>query len=143
MLEVSAMRRRTKARSFEHNQLGVTFFQSGAIDLAIEQFSLAIKRAPWVPSYWLNLGIALLEKDVLDEAQSALQRTIALQPDNQSAYYHQAQLYKKRGNEQAVRSAYEKAIELNPHSYLAQRAREYLEGWHPRIITRNDIKGPP
>ena len=29
------MARRTKATSFEHNQLGVTFFQSGAVDLAI------------------------------------------------------------------------------------------------------------
>ena len=132
------MPRRTKVRSFEHNQLGVTFFQSGAVDLTIEQFRLAIKRAPWVPSYWLNLGIALLERDTLNEAQLALDRAIALQPNNQSAYYHLAQLYKKLGNEEAVRSAYAKAVQLSPHTYLADRAREYLEGWHPRIVTRSD-----
>lgn len=135
------MPRRTKARSFEHNQLGVTFFQSGAIDLAIEQFRLALKRAPWVSSYWLNLGIALLDKDVLGEAQSALEHAMALQPDSQSAYYHLAQLYKKLGNEQAVRTAYEKAIEINPHTYLAHRACEYLEDWHPRIITSSGANG--
>lgn len=132
------MTRRTRAHSFEHNQLGVTFFQSGAVDLAIEQFSLAIKRAPWVPSYWLNLGVALLDKDSLDEAQSALDHALALQPNNQSAYYHLAQLHKRRGNEQAVRSAYAKAVQLNPHTYLADRAREYLEGWRPRIVTQSD-----
>jgi tetratricopeptide (TPR) repeat protein len=133
--------RRTKAHSFEHNQLGVTFFQSGAVHLAIEQFRLAIKRAPGVPSYWLNLGIALLDSDVLDEAQSALERAIKLQPDNQSAYYHLAQLYKKLGDELAVQSAYKRAIEINPHTYLADRACEYLENWHPRIVTSIGANG--
>lgn len=132
---------RTKARSFEHNQLGVTFFQSGAVDLAIEQFRLAIKRRSWVPSYWLNLGIALLDKGVLDEANSALERALALQPDSQSAYYHLAQLYKKRGDESAVRNAYEKTIELGPRTYFADRAREYLQGWRPRIVTLTDTNG--
>jgi len=136
------MPRRRKARSFEHNELGVTFFQSGALDLSIEQFRLAIKRAPWVSAYWLNLGIALLDKDVLDESQSSLEHAIALQPDSQSAYYHLAQLYKKRGKEENVRSAYEKAILLSPHTYLAERAREYLEDWHPRIITLSHSNDP-
>jgi len=125
-------------RSFEHNQLGVSFFESGAVDLAVEQFTLATKRAPWVPSYWLNLGVALLDKDALDEALSALEHALALKPNNQSAYYHLAQLYKKRGNDEAVRGAYEKVIELGPGSYMAQCAREYLEGWHPRIITSDN-----
>jgi hypothetical protein len=40
--------RRRRARGFEHNQLGVTFYRSGALDLAIEQFELATRRAPWV-----------------------------------------------------------------------------------------------
>jgi tetratricopeptide (TPR) repeat protein len=128
------MARRTKAHAFEHNQLGVTFFQSGAIELAIEQFMKATRRAWWVPSYWLNLGVALLDKGELDEAESALMRAIALNPRSQSACFHLAQLNKKRCDEGAVRRAYEKTIELRPHTYLAQR-REYLEGWRPRIIT--------
>src|SRR2546426_7159270 len=129
------MARRTKARGFEHNQLGVTFFQSGAIELAIEQFTKATRRAWWVSSYWLNLGVALLGKGELDEAESALKRAIALNPKSQSAYFHLAQLNKERGDDAAVRSAYHKAIELGPCTHLAQRAREYLAGWRPRIIT--------
>jgi Flp pilus assembly protein TadD len=125
---------RKKAHSYEHNQLGVTFFESGALDLAIEQFRLATKRAPWVASYWLNLGVALLDNGSLDEALLVLQQVIALKPNNQSAYYHLAQLYKKLGNDEAVRSAYQKTIELGPRTHLGDRAREYLEGWRPRII---------
>lgn len=129
------MGRRTKANASEHNRLGATFFQCGAVDLAIEQFTLAAKRAPWISSYWLNLGVALLDKGLLVEAESALERAISLNPESQSAYFHLAQLNKKRGDEAAVRRAYEKAIELGPHTYLAQRSREYLEGWRPSIIT--------
>jgi hypothetical protein len=36
--------------------------------------------------------------------------------------------------DEAVRSAYEKTIELGPRTYPGDRAREYLEGWRPRII---------
>ncbi len=131
------MARRTKARACEHNQLGVSFFQSGAIDLAIEQFKVATKRAPRVPSYWLNLGVALLDKGSLVAAEASLKRTLSLNPQSQSAYFHLAQLYKSRGEDDAaVRDAYEQAIALDPHTYLAQRAREHIEGWRPRIIRR-------
>jgi tetratricopeptide (TPR) repeat protein len=95
----------------------------------------ATRRAWWVPSYWLNLGVALLDKGELDEAESALMRAIALNAKSQSAYFHLAQLNKERGDDAAVRCAYQKAIELGPHTHLAQRAREYLEDWRPRIIT--------
>lgn len=128
------MARRTRAHAIEHNQLGVTFFQSGAIDLAIEQFRLATQRAPWVSSYWLNLGVALLDKDLPEQAEAAFQRTLTLNPKSQSAYFHLAQLYKKRGDEAAARRAYAQVIEIDPYTYLAQRAREHNEGWRPRII---------
>lgn len=128
------MGRKTQATAQEYNRLGATFYQAGAIDLAIEQFKIAARRAPWISSYWLNLGAALLDKAMLDEAESALNRAVSLNPESQSAYYHIAQLQKMRGDEKAVRLAYEKTIELDPYTYLAQRARERLEGWRPRFI---------
>jgi tetratricopeptide (TPR) repeat protein len=129
---------RIKGTASQHNQLGVTFYESGAIDLAIEEFRRATKRVPWVATYWLNLGAALLDKDKGEEAESALRRALRLKPNSQSAYYHLAQLYKKRGDQAATRAAYEKAIELGPHTHLADQAREYLENWHPRIWRPND-----
>jgi tetratricopeptide (TPR) repeat protein len=128
------MARRTKARAAEHNQLGVTFFRSGAVDLAVKQFTIATKQAPWVPSYWLNLGIAQLEQGAPAQAKSALERALVLNPKSQSAVFHLAQLYERRGDQAASRSAYLKAIELDPSTNLARRARERVEGWRPRII---------
>jgi tetratricopeptide (TPR) repeat protein len=131
---------RIKGTASQHNQLGVSFYESGAIDLAIQEFRRATKRVPWVATYWLNLGAALLDKAEDKEAESALSRALRLNPNSQSVYYHLAQLHKKRGDQSATRAAYEKAIELGPHTYLADRAREYLEGWHPRIWIPRDPK---
>lgn len=126
--------RRTKPRSFSHNQLGVTFFQSGAIELAVEQFTLAKRRAAWVSTYWLNLGVALLEQNELDKAEAALSRALKLNPQSQSAHFHLAQIHTKRGDETAARNAYQQVITLDPLTRFAQRAREHNEGWRPRLI---------
>ncbi|WP_041976910.1 tetratricopeptide repeat protein [Pyrinomonas methylaliphatogenes] len=126
--------RRRRARGFEHNQLGVTFYRSGALDLAIERFELATRRAPWVSSYWLNLGVAFLDKGILGKAEAAIKRALELDNKSQSAYFHLAKLHEKREDEAAAREAYEKAIELDPRTHLAQRARERLEEWHPRLL---------
>ncbi len=124
---------RIKGTASQHNQLGVTFYQSGAIDLAIEEFRRATKRRPSIATYWLNLGAALIDKAEIDEAELALKRGLELKPDSQSAYYHLAQVFAKRGDEPSVRAAYQKVIELGPNTYLAQRARERLDDWHPRF----------
>jgi tetratricopeptide (TPR) repeat protein len=58
----------------------VTFYESGAIDLAIEEFRRATKRVPRVATYWLNLGVALLDEDKNEEAESALKRALRLNP---------------------------------------------------------------
>ncbi|MER3426509.1 MAG: hypothetical protein C4334_00195 [Pyrinomonas sp.] len=128
------MARKRRARGSEHNQLGVTFYRSGALDLAIEQFELATRRAPWASSYWLNLGVALLSKGILDEAEAALSRALELDGESQSGYFHLAQLYEERGDEAAARGAFKKVIDLDPRTHLAQRARERLEGWRPRLL---------
>jgi protein O-GlcNAc transferase len=122
-----------KRTASQRNQLGVSFYQSGAIDLALEQFKRATRRAPWVASYWLNLGVALIDKDLLEEAESALERALELNPESQSAYFHLAQLFHKRHDDVSVRKCYEQAIELGPDTDLGRRAREYLDGWRPRF----------
>jgi len=127
------MSSRKRATARQHNQLGVTFFQSGAIDLAIEQFTRATKRAPWMATYWLNLGVALLDRGEVEQAETALKKSLELDPGSQSTYFHLAQLHSKRGDRSSANAAYLKVIELNAHSYLAQRARELTEGWHPKL----------
>lgn len=128
------MARKQNVTARQHNELGVTFFQSGALDLAIEQFRKARKRAPRVATYWLNLGVALLDKAELDEAESVLMQSLKLKPQSQSAYFHLAQLYTRRGDNLSARAMYLKVIDLDSTTYLAQRARELTEGGHPHLI---------
>lgn len=127
---------RKRATARQHNQLGVTFFQSGAVDLAVEQFTRAIKSAPGVGTYWLNLGVALLDRGDLDRATTALEKSSHLNPKSQSTYFHLAQIHTKRGEALAAREAYLKVIELDSQTYFAQRARELTEGRIPKVIVR-------
>lgn len=123
-----------RATARQSNQLGVTFFQSGALELAIEQFMRATKRAPWVPTYWLNLGVALLERGAVNEAEAALERCLNLNPQSQSAFFHFGQIHIKRGDYSSAEASYLKVIELDPSTHLAQRAHEFIEGWRPHLI---------
>jgi len=127
------MARRTRGKASEHNQLGVSFFQSGSLDLAIEQFTRATKRAPRVATYWLNLGVALLDRGELDQAKTVLEKSLKLNPQSQSVYFHLAQIHTERGDDSSARAAYLKVIDLDPRTHLAQRARELTEGWRPHL----------
>jgi tetratricopeptide (TPR) repeat protein len=125
---------RKRVTAPQHNQLGVTFFQSGSLDLAIEQFTRATKRAPWVATYWLNLGVAFLDRGEVNEAEAALEKCLKLKPQNQSAYFHRAQIHTKRGDDSSAKAAYEKVIDLDSTTHLARRAHELLKGWRPQVI---------
>jgi tetratricopeptide (TPR) repeat protein len=111
------MARQTKARAVEDNQLGVAFFQSGAIELAVEQFRRAARRASWVSTYWLNLGVAPLEGGELDEAESALRHALKINSKSQSAHFHLAQLHAKRAAERLESETNARRAEIE--AYLA------------------------
>ncbi len=130
-----ASKRSVTAR--QYNQLGVTFFESRALDLAIEQFTRATRRAPWVPTYWLNLGVALLDRGDVNEAKSALDKSLKLNPQSQSAYFHLAQIHAKRGDDLPARAAYQKVIDLDSSTHLARRALELAEGCCPQLIAQS------
>lgn len=121
----------------QRNQLGVTFFESGALDLAIEQFTCATRRAPWIATYWLNLGVALLDRGEVEQAKTALEKSLKLNPQNQSTYFHLAQIHTKRGDYSSAKAAYLKVIGLDSSTHLARRARELTEGWHPQLFTQS------
>jgi Flp pilus assembly protein TadD len=131
---------RKRVTASQHNQLGVTFFQSGAVDLAIEQFTRATKRAPWVATYQLNLGVALLERGEVDEAAAALERCLKLNPQSQSAYFHLAQIHTKHGDKLSARAAHLKVIDIDPETHFARRAREtYRRLVSSRLISSIDL----
>jgi protein O-GlcNAc transferase len=125
--------RRKRATLAEQLRLGVYFFNSGAIDLAIAQFTAATKRAPHLATVWMNLGAAYLEKKDLAHADESLQRALNLRPDFAAAHYHLAQVCEARGENERAKECYQRAAELSPHTDLGRHALELATGWRPHI----------
>lgn len=125
--------RRKRATLVEQLRLGAFFFRSGAIDLAIAQFTTATKRAPRLATAWMNLGADYLEKKDLARAEESLQRAIKLRPDFAAAYYHLAQVCEARGKSEEAKQYYQHAAELAQHTDLGRHALELAIGWRPHI----------
>ena len=105
----------------------------GAIDLAIAQFTTATKHAPHLATAWMNLGAAYLEKKDWTRAEASLQRALKLRPDFAAAYYHLAQVYEARGENEQAKQYYHRAAELAPHTELGRHALELATGRRPHI----------
>jgi tetratricopeptide (TPR) repeat protein len=127
-------RRSKKASVAEHLRLGVFFYRSGSYDLAIEQFLAASKRAPHTPNVWLNLGATYIDQGELAKAKMALERALRLKPDYGSAFFHLGQLYDEDGDAEKARECFKRVILLEPHSEIGRRAKERVEGFHPRVV---------
>jgi Tfp pilus assembly protein PilF len=127
-------RRNKRATAYDHLQLGLIFYRSKSYDLAIEQFQLARKQAPHAVNVWNNLAVAYMDNGELDKAMSALQHALKLNPRYASAHFHLGQLHDKLGNIDLARECYKKVIEFDKHGELARRAKDRIEGFHPRVI---------
>jgi tetratricopeptide (TPR) repeat protein len=125
--------RRKRPTVAEQIRLGAYFFSTGAIDLAIAQFTAATKRAPHSATAWMNLGAAYLEKKDLARAEESLQRALELRPDFAAAYYHLAQLCGARGENERAKQYHQRAADLAPQTDLGRHALELATGWRPRI----------
>ena len=126
--------RNKRATCYDHLQLGLIFYRSKSYELAIEQFQLARKQAPHSLNVWNNLAVAYMDNGELDKAMSALQHALKLNPRYASAHFHLGQLYDKLGNNDLARECYKKVIEFDKHRELARRAKERIEGFHPRVV---------
>lgn len=126
--------RRKRPTLAEQLRLGMYFFNTGALDLAIQAFTAATKRAPHLATAWMNLGVAYLEKKELEKAEEALQRALQLQPEYPTAFYHLAQLCELRGQREQAREYYQRTAKLAPHTDLGRRALERATGWRPRFF---------
>lgn len=133
--------RRKRPRVAEQIRLGAYFFTTGALDLAIAQFTEATKRAPHSATAWMNLGAAYLEKKDLARAEESLQRAIGLRPDFSAAYYHLGQLCEERGEYDMAKQYYQRAADLAPHTDLGRHALELATGWRPHIYIAGEDQG--
>jgi len=94
---------RKKARNL--NNLGVTSFHNGELELARDQFRQAVGFDPNFAECYNNLGLVLTELDQDDEATEAFSRALKINPDLHSAYNNLGYVFYKQGS-------YDQAIEM-------------------------------
>lgn len=93
--------------------LGDTYTQQGNFAGAKTMLEAAEKYQPKFPLIHLDLGIANMETGATDVAISELRETIGLEPDNVTAHFRLATLYRKMGKRDEARIEFAKASSLN------------------------------
>jgi tetratricopeptide (TPR) repeat protein len=79
---------------------------------AIEHFRQALARDAQMAVAWVGLGLSLTRLDRTPDAIAALQKAIAIEPGMSEAYYALGQAYRRAGDDERSRGAFEKAREL-------------------------------
>ncbi len=95
--------------------------------LAIEHFSALTDHAPEFAEGWHARATAFYQAGLYGPALDALERALALNPNNFNAIFGLGVMFQEFGDlERAVR-AYAQVLELHPHHENAKAAMERLE----------------
>jgi len=110
-----------------YSQLGNAYMEQGEFENAARAYASAIAIAP-EPSYFYNLGNALLFLDRPQAAIWAYRRAVQEQPVYPQCYYNMGTAYLRLGATKQARAAYEEAARQAPRSDIADSARAALKG---------------
>jgi tetratricopeptide (TPR) repeat protein len=100
----AAQAKRREAMKF--NNLGVTSFHNGHLELARDQFLDAVRRDDTFAECFNNLGLVYTELSQETMAAAAFLKAIKLNPDLHAAYNNLGYVHYKEGN-------YQKAVEMH------------------------------
>ena len=117
--------------------LGDTYVQQNKFADAKPVLRTAEQYQPKVPLIHLDLGIVEMETGANDAAIREFNQTIALEPDNVTAHFRLATLYRKMGKINEARAEFAKSSSLN---------KKTDEGLYKRIQDANarpDLDGKP
>ena len=86
-----------RARAQAHTNLGAAYYQQGKLDIALEEFNLAVESDPTYAFAFNGLGLvnAALKQD--KEANEYFNRAIALEPNNSEAHNNLGNFLCSRG----------------------------------------------
>lgn len=98
--------------------LGQLYQRMNRFAEAEAQYRTVIEKAPNAPAY-VQLGMALLRQERVDEAVAAFETAISINPKLGAAYGNLGNAEQKRGNLEAAAAAYERAAALNPNDILS------------------------
>ena len=97
-----------------HYYRGITLFEAGKVQEAIQQYEQAIRLKPDFASAYNNLGSSLQQAGKLAEAISYYKRALQIEPNNARLHYNLAIALEKVGDVPGAIGQYEQAIRINP-----------------------------
>jgi tetratricopeptide (TPR) repeat protein len=113
----AAQAKRREAMKF--NNLGVTSFHNGDLELARDQFLDAIKRDDTFAECFNNLGLVYTELNEENRAADAFMKAIKLNPELHAAYNNLGYVFYKQGNYQRAVEMYKEALSRSPNNSSA------------------------
>ena len=93
---------------------GNELLSNGKLSEAAECYGKAIAINPANASAHLNLGFALKEQELYDQAEQSLRQAIRLNPEMEDAHYLLGGIAEAQGNLQAAIEGYHKALAIKP-----------------------------
>jgi tetratricopeptide (TPR) repeat protein len=110
-----------------HINLGQFFGQTGRSDIALEQYSDALRIRPDLPEAYYNRGSTLAQMGRVPEAIGDFDQALRLQPDSVDVHINLGNALARSGRMREAINHYEEALRIQPD---AVDARNYLAEAH-------------
>jgi tetratricopeptide (TPR) repeat protein len=117
-------------------ELGEMRRKGKEFDEAQHYFEQALQHYPDFPEAQLGLAAVLLEKKMPDQALVHVQRAVALDPDNEAAWYRLSQIQRMLGNAGDQQKALAEYRRLHDR---ARQQRELEPVFAPREVTKQEV----
>jgi len=121
------------------NNLGNALRMLGRMDEAIASWRRTTNTGQHALASY-NLGRALYERDLLDDAQYAMQDAIRLSPQYPEAYNNYGNLLRQSGKIEQAIEQFDQALRIDPDRPLANSNRLYTLYYHPRLSAREILR---
>ncbi len=89
------------------------------VDRSMEANLKALTYDPTLSEAYAALGTAYFDKEMLDDALTAVQKAIELDPNNYIGYWILGRIYHRTDRDQEAIEPYKKVLSLNPDFYIA------------------------
>ena len=110
----------------EYMQRGTAFYNKNNFDLAVADFTRAIKIEPKSARAYLQRGLAYSGKGEQDNAFADFAKAVEVDPNFEEGYYVRGQVYANKNKLDAAVSDYTKAVQINPKYVQAYLNRGFI-----------------
>jgi tetratricopeptide (TPR) repeat protein len=106
---------------FAHNNLGNVYLSKDLLDLAIEQYKMALSLRPSYAEAHYNLGNAYSSKGLFDMAIEQYRTALMLKPNNAEAHFNLGLRYIDIGSLDMARTEFKLGLTIKPDDHRAQQ----------------------